>query len=313
MPLFLSLFLGFVTLIVGPFAEKNIFFILFFSLIFSLFEFLRGNILTGFPWNLIAFSFSNQLEILSIISLIGTYGFNLFCISLFSSPALLLLRASIKEIIISIFFLLLLIIFYIYGTYYGKKFNSTKIVEHNYKVRVIGSSISLDRFYNNINAISIIEELIEISDPKMFYPSKINRYCKNGYLNNFLALFYSFSIIFAFNASFASESKDVNPVETSYINGWQNSDSSIQGALTFYLKPGFLTYWRNPGPLGLKPHFDWSKSLNIKKVTFDWPIPKIFNKFDTQIIGYEDELILPIRIEPKDTSLPMTLHLELYF
>ena len=101
--------------------------------------------------------------------------------------------------------------------------------------------------------------------------------------------------------------------ETNYINGWQNSDSSIQGALTFYLKPGFLTYWRNPGPLGLKPHFDWSKSLNIKKVTFDWPIPKIFNKFDTQIIGYEDELILPIRIEPKDTSLPMTLHLELYF
>ena len=147
----------------------------------------------------------------------------------------------------------------------------------------------------------------------MFYPSKIIRYCKNSYLNNFLALFYSFSIIFAFNTGFAFENNDVNPVETNYINGWQNSDSSIQGALTFYLKPGFLTYWRNPGPLGLKPHFDWSKSLNIKKVTFDWPIPKIFNKFDTQIIGYEDELILPIRIEPKNTSLPMTLHLELNF
>ena len=70
---------------------------LYFSLIFGLVEFIRGLILTGFPWNLIAYSFSNQLEILGVISVIGTYGFNLFCISLFTSPALLFLRKSKKE------------------------------------------------------------------------------------------------------------------------------------------------------------------------------------------------------------------------
>ena len=167
-PAFLAIFYGLVSYFLMILKTKEVFSIfLIYSILFAILEFIRGSIFTGFPWNLIAYSFSNQLEILSIISLIGTYGFNLFCISLFSSPALLLLRPSIKEIIISIFFLLLLIIFYIYGTYYEKKFNSTKIVEHNYKVRVIGSSISLDRFYNNINAISIIEELIEISDPKI--------------------------------------------------------------------------------------------------------------------------------------------------
>ena len=37
-----------------------------FSLLFGLTEFLRGNILTGFPWNLIAFSFSENLEILKV-------------------------------------------------------------------------------------------------------------------------------------------------------------------------------------------------------------------------------------------------------
>ena len=61
---------------------KNIFFkidikkpvsnLFLFSLLFGLTEFLRGNILTGFPWNLIAFSFSENLEILQILSFIGT-------------------------------------------------------------------------------------------------------------------------------------------------------------------------------------------------------------------------------------------------
>ena len=45
-PLFLSLFFGIAILFVGAFAEKNINFIILFSLIFSIFEFLRGNLLT---------------------------------------------------------------------------------------------------------------------------------------------------------------------------------------------------------------------------------------------------------------------------
>ena len=50
--------------------------------------FVSGTILTGFPWNLIAYSFSNNLEIIQITSLIGTYAFNILCISLFISPAI---------------------------------------------------------------------------------------------------------------------------------------------------------------------------------------------------------------------------------
>jgi len=68
-----------------------------FSLIFGIVEFVRGSILTGFPWNLIAYSFSNQIEILNITSIIGTYGFNLFCISLFTSPSIFILRENIFE------------------------------------------------------------------------------------------------------------------------------------------------------------------------------------------------------------------------
>ena len=77
---------------------------LVFTLIFGILEFVRGSILTGFPWNLIAYSFSNHLEIISITSIIGTYGFNLFCISLFTSPAIFIPRKNRINIGVIFFF-----------------------------------------------------------------------------------------------------------------------------------------------------------------------------------------------------------------
>ena len=87
-PLFLSLFFGFAILIVGPFSEKNIFFIIIFSIIFSIFEFLRGNIFTGFPWNLVAYTWSWSNESIQILSLIGTYGLSLISLTFFCIPFL---------------------------------------------------------------------------------------------------------------------------------------------------------------------------------------------------------------------------------
>ena len=70
--LFLSIFFGLAILIVGRFSEKNIYFILFFSLVFSIFEYLRGNLFTGFPWNLISYTWSWSIESMQILSIIGT-------------------------------------------------------------------------------------------------------------------------------------------------------------------------------------------------------------------------------------------------
>ena len=167
-PGFLSIFFGLISCMFIIFKSKKIInSFLIFSLIFGVLEFLRGSILTGFPWNLIAFSFSNQSEILSITSVIGTYGFNLVCVSLFTSPALFIIRYSKLEVGISIFFLITFVFFYSYGVYYKDKFSKEKKEIYDYKIRVIGSNISLDRFYSNIDTASIIEELVKISSPKL--------------------------------------------------------------------------------------------------------------------------------------------------
>ena len=165
-PAFLSLFYGLITFFFIIIKHKNyLSSLLIFSLIFGIFEFIRGSILTGFPWNLVVYSLSNQLEILSITSIIGTYGLNLFCISLFTCPALLILKRTKVNLFACIFLSTIAIFFYIFGLSYEKKFNSIKKEKYDYKIRIIGSNISLDRFYHNIDTVSIIKDLIKISKP----------------------------------------------------------------------------------------------------------------------------------------------------
>jgi len=165
-PSFLAIFYGLATfsyIILRP--KKLVSSFLIFSLFLGVFEFIRGSILTGFPWNLIAYSFVNHLEILSITSLIGTYGFNLLCVSLFASPSIFLLKETKKDLVIFVIFLILPFLFYLHGLSYKEKFNSSDIVNYDYNVRVIGSNINLNRFYSNVDPVSIINDLIDISKP----------------------------------------------------------------------------------------------------------------------------------------------------
>ena len=99
-PLFLSLFFGLSILVVGPFSKKSISFVLFFSLVFSIFEFLRGNLMTGFPWNLIAYTWSWSVESIQILSLIGTYSLSLISVTFFCAPFLFFQKKIIKKHVI---------------------------------------------------------------------------------------------------------------------------------------------------------------------------------------------------------------------
>jgi apolipoprotein N-acyltransferase len=167
-PTFLAIFYGFATycfFLIN--IKKPVSSLFLFSLLFGLIEFLRGSILSGFPWNLIVYSFSNNLEIIQVISLIGTYAFNILCISFFLSPAIFILRENNKEIVVCICLLLLPIILHIVGSSKIKRFQSLNIIENDYVIRAVGSNIKLDRFYGNTDTTSVINELINLSEPNL--------------------------------------------------------------------------------------------------------------------------------------------------
>jgi apolipoprotein N-acyltransferase len=97
-PLFLGLFYGLITVCCSFFKLiKNFSLILIFFFFFSLIEYLRSFILGGFPWNLIAYSFTDYLQLIQILSFIGTYAFNLLCITLFLIPVIIFFNYKKKK------------------------------------------------------------------------------------------------------------------------------------------------------------------------------------------------------------------------
>ena len=168
-PLFLGIFYGFGTLICSFFnLKKNFSTVLIFSVIFSLIEFFRGFILGGFPWNIIVYSWTNYLNSIQILSLIGTYSFNLISITIFLLPFLIIFQKQIKfKIFIFLFLLFVLICNAFYG--YKKIKNDEKFYSEfkDFKIKIISPKISIDRFFETNNEGIIIEELIELSNPNI--------------------------------------------------------------------------------------------------------------------------------------------------
>src|ERR1700756_5424035 len=92
------------------------------------------------------------------------------------------------------------------------------------------------------------------------------------------------------------------------------SGAGLLGGIAFQLQAGWKTYWRTPGDSGVPPRFDFSKSENIEAVTVMWPAPL---KFDDgaggHSMGYHDQIVLPLRIVPKNADKPVTLRADINY
>ena len=173
-PAFISTFFGISTLMTKFFLsqKKIITSVLLFSLVFSIVEYIRGIVLSGFPWNLIAYSFSNQTEFIQINSIVGIYGFNLLCITLFTIPAVWIIHKSKKNIYFIIIVGILVISNLVYG-HISLKNLSVKKNENKINIVTISTKVSLERFYSsNVDEYSIIKNLVNLSDPKRYFGEK---------------------------------------------------------------------------------------------------------------------------------------------
>ena len=52
----------------------------------------------------------------------------------------------------------------------------------------------------------------------------------------------------------------------------------LQGALEIDLKPGWKTYWRDPGDAGVPPTIDATASSNVASAELSFPAPHRFDE-----------------------------------
>ncbi len=86
----------------------------------------------------------------------------------------------------------------------------------------------------------------------------------------------------------------------------------LRAGLEIRLDPGWKTYWRYPGDSGVPPTLDFAGSENVKSVTALWPAPERFSDgAGGRSIGYLGDVVLPLRIVPKDRVKTSSLHVKL--
>ena len=166
-PLFLGLFMAFTTLLVGPYLKFNFNSLILFSGSLAISDYLRAKILTGFPWNLWAYSTVWANEILQILNVIGLYSYNLLLITFFTLPAIIFFKIStIKKIICIIFVSFIILCLFIFGSQEINK-NKKRLNKVNEKifVKVISPNFDLQYGLNKKKIEERFNKLIRYSNP----------------------------------------------------------------------------------------------------------------------------------------------------
>jgi DsbC/DsbD-like thiol-disulfide interchange protein len=123
----------------------------------------------------------------------------------------------------------------------------------------------------------------------------------------------------AFSLAIEAHAEDASPWQRDghsavRLLAGSRSGPVMMGGVAFTLQRGWKTYWRTPGDSGVPPRFDFSKSDNIEAVTVLWPAPK---KFDDgaggHSLGYQNEIVLPLRIVAKNADKPVTLRADINY
>ncbi len=82
--------------------------------------------------------------------------------------------------------------------------------------------------------------------------------------------------------------------------------------LAVTLAPKWKTYWRVPGDGGIAPQIDLSGTYYATS-KIHYPLPHRFVDEAGMTIGYKEEVVFPISIEPNDATKPVNVVLKSFF
>ncbi len=106
---------------------------------------------------------------------------------------------------------------------------------------------------------------------------------------------------------------DIDYGRVTFLPGWSETDGTMFAAIQIELNPGWKTYWRVPGAVGIPPNFNWIGSRNLSRAEVVYPAPQVEIVGGLQSIGYHNQVVFPIKINPLEIGQPVDIALDFTF
>lgn len=135
-----------------------------FAALMAVSEWLRGHILTGFPWNLAAYGWGNSLELMQALSLIDIYSLSLFITLLCAAPGL----CALKHRALAPWVVLLAlggVLAGLYGYGYTRLQNAPLTMNESVSIRIIQPDIPQQEKWDSAKTAGHFERLVQMSLP----------------------------------------------------------------------------------------------------------------------------------------------------
>ncbi len=132
LPVILALFYGVMQICNALYWNNSNYRILLFTSFWIIFELLRSSLFTGFPWGLIAYTWSWSIQFVQIVSIIGVYGLGFITILCSTLIGLSFIRK--KNFIFFVITILILILLFTYGHIRIKNYSNSY---HDNEYRIV--------------------------------------------------------------------------------------------------------------------------------------------------------------------------------
>lgn len=142
-------------------------------------------------------------------------------------------------------------------------------------------------------------------------------------MNVTLSLFLRASLpLFALTLALVSSPKlaqaDVTNWETSeggrmrVVSKPADATGRIDAVLQIDLKPGWITYWREPGEAGIPPKIKIDPASGATLTSLAFPVPKLIKNDEISDIGYDAPVSLPFTLQSQSGSDEDKAHLTAF-